>query len=52
MNIALLIVNHPSSTDRYRDLCLVKNLAQENLQTSELNVGTAMGWDGWGTLGI
>jgi hypothetical protein len=33
---------------RYRDLRLVKNLAQENLQTSELNAETAMGWDVWG----
>jgi hypothetical protein len=48
MNITLLIVNHPCSTDRYRDLRLGRNLAQENLQTSELNVGAAMGWDGVG----
>jgi hypothetical protein len=33
---------------RYRDLRLEKNLAQENLQTSELNAETAMGWDVWG----
>jgi len=33
---------------RYRDLRLEKNLAQENLQTSELNAETAMGWDAWG----
>jgi hypothetical protein len=33
---------------RYRDLRLAKNLAQENLQTSELNAETAMDWDVWG----
>jgi len=33
---------------RYRDLRLEKNLAQEDLQTSELNAEAARGWDAWG----
>jgi hypothetical protein len=33
---------------RYRDMRLVKNLAQENLQTTEVNADLDMGWDVWG----
>jgi hypothetical protein len=33
---------------RYRDLRLEKNLAQEDVQTSELNADQAQDWDVWG----
>ncbi len=33
---------------RYRDLRLERNLAQEDVQTSELNAEQAQDWDVWG----
>jgi hypothetical protein len=33
---------------RYRDMRLAKNLAQENLQTTEVNADLDMGWNVWG----
>ena len=33
---------------RYRDMRLVKNLAQENVQGTELSAETDMGWNVWG----
>ena len=33
---------------RYRDMRLEKNLAQENVQSTELSTDEEMGWNAWG----
>ena len=43
----LLYVGNQFQYAKYRDLRLEKNLAQEDLQTAELNAPPGMGWGVW-----
>ena len=42
------IVGNQFAYDKYRDLRLEKNLAQENLQNTEQSDWSSPGWEVWG----
>jgi hypothetical protein len=44
----LIYVGNQFQYDRYRDLRLAKNVAEEDLQDAELNAQETMGWEVWG----
>ena len=43
-----IYVGNPSQYQKYQQLRLANNLAQDQLATAELNNETAMGWGMWG----
>jgi len=43
-----VFVGNQFAYDKYRDLRLEKNLAQENLQNTELSDWSTPGWEVWG----
>jgi len=44
----LLYVGGLFSYDRYKDMRLAKNVAEEDLQDAKFNAEIASGWDAWG----
>ena len=47
-----IYVGTPSQYQRYQQLRLANNLAQDQLATAEMNQQTAMGWEMWGPWGF